>query len=378
MFAFILVPLLGGVGAAVDYGSAIGIRAKMQDALDIAVLEGARHGKGGADARTVREKSEASFDENFDNDVVTNAVRTFTPASGFVTGIATARQETTFMALLGVRTIDIHVTAKAAYSGSSPCIYVLAPNTSQALLMNSGARVTARGCEVHVHSTANPAAMFNASTTLDVAKTCIKGTRITRNGGTQTSLSTGCAAAADPYAGVIPVPNSSACTFNGANYNGGAVTLSPGVYCGGINFNGISDITLQPGTYVIKNGDWNVNGGNMRGNGVTIYYVGTAKIQFNGGMDIDLKAPTSGVYKNILFAENEANSLSSQVFNSSVRERFEGVIHLPRRNVTFNARSDVNGEKLVLVVNTLILNTVTWSLSPMASGGGGEGVYLVN
>ncbi len=377
-FALLLVPLLGSLGAAIDYGAAVGVRDRMQEALDIAVLEGARVAKGGAGTDTVRGKAETSFDQNIVGVGLTDITRSFTPSSGLVAGVATATQDTSFIGILGIETIDIQVTAQAAYSGSGPCIYIMAATASQALLMNGGAHVTAKGCEVHVHSTGNPAAMFNSNTTLDTAKTCIKSTKITKNGGTQTNLSTGCAAAANPYAGTIPAPSSATCTYNGTNYNGGTITLWPGVYCGGINFNGTSDITLQPGTYVIKNGDWNVNGGKMRGDGVTIYYAGTAKIQFNSGMDIDLKAPTSGTYKDILFAENEANSLSSLVFNSSIRERFQGIMHLPRRNVTFNAKSDVQGEKFVLVVNTLILNTVTWSLSPMSGGGGGDGVYLAH
>lgn len=379
ILALMLVPLLGSLGAAIDYGSAVGVRDRMQEALDIAVLEGARTAKAGGSTDTIRTKAGTSFDQNIMSVPLTGIVRTFTPSTGIVAGVATATQDTSFIALLGIETIDIEVHAQAAYSGSGPCIYIMAPSASQALLMNGGAHVTAKSCEVHIHSTANPAAMFNSNTTLDTAKTCIKSTKITKNGGTQTNLSTGCAAAANPYAGTIPVPNSATCTYNGTNYNGGTITLWPGVYCGGINFNGTSDITLKPGTYVIKSGDWNVNGGKMKGDGVTIYYAGTAKIQFNSGMDIDLKAPTSGIYKDILFAENEANSLSSLVFNSSVRERFQGVIHLPRRNVTFNAKSDVQGEKFVLVVNTLILNTVTWSLSPMSGGGGGgDGVYLAH
>ncbi len=38
-------------------------------------------------------------------------------------------------------------------------------------------------CEIHVRSTANPAAIFNAGTSLDVKKVCVKGANAIQNGG---------------------------------------------------------------------------------------------------------------------------------------------------------------------------------------------------
>ncbi len=52
------------------------------------------------------------------------------------------------------------------------------------------------------------------------------------------------------------------------------MTLSPGVYCGGLNIQtGTTD--AQPGVYVIRNGALNVaSGATLKGNGVTIVLTG--------------------------------------------------------------------------------------------------------
>src|SRR6187200_56217 len=45
MFALTMVPVMGMVGAAVDYSRASGVQTGLQAALDAAVLAGARHGE---------------------------------------------------------------------------------------------------------------------------------------------------------------------------------------------------------------------------------------------------------------------------------------------------------------------------------------------
>lgn len=91
------------------------------------------------------------------------------------------------------------------------------------------------------------------------------------------NLYTSCAAESDPYAGNMPAVSQTTCTHSNLNFNGGTVNLTPGVYCGWINFNSGTNVNLAPGLYVIKNGGWNVNGGTWTGNGVTFYFADTSK-----------------------------------------------------------------------------------------------------
>ena len=103
----------------------------------------------------------------------------------------------------------------------SPCV----GEQQKSLLVNSGAQIDARDCEIHVRSTAVPAAIFNSGSKLDTKKICIKGALIIDNGGTHPNVATSCAAEADPFAGAFPEPSSSSCTYSNGNYSGGTVTL---------------------------------------------------------------------------------------------------------------------------------------------------------
>ena len=184
--------------------------------------------------------------------------------------------------------------------------------------------------------------------------------------------------------GKLPAPPSTTCsgsTANGGNYNGGSVTLSPGVYCGWFNFNNAPSVTLQPGVYVIKSGGWNVDGGAWVGSGVTFYFADSSDIQFNSGMNLTLSAPSTGTYSGILIYEADGLSNSNFVFDDSVGENLSGLIYLPSRNLTFNSTSNETTPNVTVVANTAIFDQVNWSLTPnstwpisrsTSSSGGGQ------
>jgi hypothetical protein len=295
--------------------------------------------------------------------------------------MATFDNPTYMLKLIGMDSIKLSVTATALRSAAqtaAPCIYVLDPNGSQALLVNSGAQINAPGCEIAVKSNGTPAGMFNSGSKLDFKRVCMQGAKVTQNSTVVANLALNCSSAADPYAGQLPTPASSACTFSNGNYNNATVNLTPGVYCGWFNFNNSSArVNFAPGVYVIKNGGWNVNGGTWTGKGVTFYFADTSKIQFNSGISATLSAPTSGTYKDLLFYEAANLPKSDFIFNDSVANNLTGVIWLPSRTVTWNAKSGVASDSLTLVTWRLILNNTTWTLNPLEKTGGGKAVASV-
>ncbi|WP_164477581.1 pilus assembly protein TadG-related protein [Pannonibacter phragmitetus] len=378
IFALLALPLIAAIGVAVDYGYAVTVRTQLQAAADAAVMAVAREVSQTRDQSKAAELGATVLQANQENwlissDAAVHAVR-FEPGSVQVT--VSARVETHFLRVLGRNTLEVSVLAEAGLGGANPCIIVKSPSASQAFVVNGGVNIAAKECEIHVWSTASPAAILNGGSSINAARICLRGDRIIHNGGTYSNLERNCSPLADPYEGRISAPASTQCTQWHGNFNGPSVSLSPGVYCGWFNFNGSPSVTFQPGLYVIKDGGWNVNGGVWRGDGVTFYFADTSKIQFNSGMDIVLSAPKSGPYADILFSEKPGLSSSQFIFNSTVRENFKGVIHLPSRDVTFNASSDVQGEQFLLVANTLVLNSINWVLKPLQSGGGGSGGYI--
>ncbi|MDR3526491.1 MAG: pilus assembly protein [Rhizomicrobium sp.] len=377
IYALSLVPMMLAAGGAVDMIAAIDAKTSLQNAIDAATLAGA----GASNSTSVASNTFAA--EPAGKFAVNGTPSFSVNGDSSFTGTVTASVATKFLAVAGINTLSIAATATAKQGNSSTaCILVLNKTSSQSLLLNSGADIEASKCEAHIASTGAPAAIFNSGTTLNTAKTCIAGTSIISNGGTHPNVITGCTVAADPFAGNLPVPNTSCTYTNYSPPNSSAFTMQPGVYCGWVNFNGAPTITFAAGTYVIKNGGWNVNGGSWSGAGVTFYFADTSKIQFNSAVQATLSAPTSGTYDGILMYEAAGLSASQFIFDDSKGHTLSGLIYLPSRQMVMNAGANTVADAVTLVVDTLIMNTATWYVTPagsktIAGSGGGGSAYLV-
>lgn len=361
IFGLAVVVILAAAGIALDFARAAHARTQMQQALDSAVLAGVR---AKSDAQLAA--AQKIFDNNFINGSAKNVSVSFNPAGELeLSGKATGQLDTTLAAVLGVKKMSIGVSSRAkAIGGGIVCILVLDKAASQAFLVNSGPDVDAPECELHVKSTASPAAIFNSGSDIETKRICIAGKNIIDNGGRHPNLEKECITAEDPFAGKLTEPSSGSCTYSNLNFNGGNVTLKPGVYCGWVNFNNNPNVTFSPGTYIIKNGGWNVNGGTWTGKEVTFFFADQSKIQFNSAVSATISAPTFGTYKDIVMFEKSGLSRSQLVFDDSRDMNLKGVMYLPSRDVTFNSGSRLNNKKMTIIVNTLILNGTRWTLEP--------------
>lgn len=366
-----LAAMLMAVGAAVDLARVLEARENLQGSLDQATLIGAQD-TSASYATTATNALDANLDANAVDRTTLQSSFTKNSDATVLTGSASLDVPLTFAAILGKSSVEISVSAKATIESSaseSPgervCILVKSAKRSQALLANSGAKIVAPDCAVHVASQASPAAIFNGGSNLSTKHICIKGNTIIDNGGTHPNLETGCTTAADPFAASMPTPPTSACDWSiSGSYDASTITLNPGHYCG-VNFNSAATVTLNPGLYIID-GAWNVNGGSFKGDGVTFYFKNGSGIQFNSGVKAELTAPTSGTYKNILIYQ-DASSLSwtpSWVLDDSKGHKLSGLIYLPGYDVTMNSGADATADNLTMVVNTLILDSMTWYVAP--------------
>lgn len=378
-FAVALSAILIAAGIGIDHCRKLALEAKLQQAIDSAVLAGVK-----TDAQSRETKARSLFDANLAASDAENISASFSsPSADNFSGQASATIPTTLTGLLGVNTLNVAVNATAeATGGGDVCILAVSKTASQQILLNSGAKVDAPACELHAKSTGSNTAVFNAGTTINTSRTCLAGNSVLDNGGTHPNVEKNCAAASDPFAGNLPVPASSVCTLSNGNYNGGNVTLSPGVYCGWFNFNNAPNVTFNPGLYVIQGGGWNVSGGNWTGSGVTFYFADTSKIQFNSAVATVLSPPTSGTYANILMYEKQGLAISPFVLDDSRNMKLAGLVYLPSRDVTFNSGSQLTSKSISLVINTLILNNTNWKLTPsdprIASGSGTKTARLTH
>ena len=404
IFAFSAIPVIGAIGAAVDFSKASDVRSQMQNALDAAVLAGVTQ----ASANQIATAGNV-FDGDFSGKYATTATRSFTQnADGSLSGTASTSVSMAFLSVLQVPPLAMTVksTANPGKQATSPvCILLLSQLDSQALLVNSGAVLNAQSCEVHVASTQNPAAMFNA--TLNVKRICVKGANVTKNGGVTPPVVTSCATISDPFAGTLPTVSTNSCSnipnannnlnynsgssaavlpagvYGGINFSNNSVTLNPGAFCGSINFNGVTSgtVTLNPGLYEIH-GTWNVNSGwTVNGTDVTFYFVDqNAMVHFNGATAATLSAPTTGTYANILMYEPTGLSTGYATIDSSTLN-LKGLIYLPSRKLTANSTSNLSSTGLNMVLSTLTLNSTNWSIAPGAASmgvasGAATSVYL--
>lgn len=381
VFALALVPIFGAIGAAVDYSQANDVKSRLQNALDSAVLAGVTQ----ISSQQIPTAT-AVFGANHTGQFTTTVTSSFLQnADGSLSGTASAVVKTSVLGVLGVSSIPVKVAATAAKSAqptSNVCILLVNPLRSQSLLVNSGAKLAAPSCEIHVRSTQSPAAIFNA--TLNVKRICVKGSTVIKNGGVTPPVETNCAAISDPFAGKLPAVSAGACTFDNQVYNPGTVTLDPGVYCGWTNFNGSGTLVLNPGLYVIKNGGMIFNSGwTVTGAGVTFYLADqNATLTFNGGVKATLAAPTSGTYANILMFEPTGLGNTNLPINGTSGDSFTGLIYLPSRDVTINSVSNMTTSNVSMVFSSLILNATNWSiaagaLSMTVSTGAAKGARLL-
>lgn len=379
--ALALLPLMMAAGGAIDYSQALASRTSLQAVLDSAVLAGAV----AADVKTRDSQAGAFLNRGAKTENINIVSSSFKANDdGSYQGVATAEVDTAFLRIVGIdeQTISAKTVVAVPKVSNKVCILVLDPSANQSLLVNSGANIKGPDCEIHISSTGNPAMIMNGGSTLNVARVCVKGSKIIQNGGTISKLELNCNTASNPFVNALPKPSSSTCTVSNVNYSG-TNSLSPGVYCGNFNFNGSGTLNLKPGTYVFKNTRWNINSGwKVNGTGVTFYFAdANSYIQVNSGVEINVTAPTSGDYADLLFFEPDGLSKSQFSINGQAGHKFEGLIYLPSRNVTFNSMSSVASEAITIVVNQMILNSANWAIAPgkkaINAGGGSNGLVYI-
>ena len=361
--ALAIIPIMLVIGLGIEFRQAENMRANLQNALDSSLVAAVLF----EDEAGSLDQGRQTFDGNISLFAASNPrVELRRVDANTVEGTARATAPPVLSQLLGLGGFNVSVSSRAQFAGQGavPCIILTGTDVSGALVFNGGAQLTSLDCGINGHSTANPVALLNAGIDIDVPDICLAGTHIVNNSGPVDNLRLGCVPVADAFDGMIPMPPSVQCDLGlPRNVNGGSITLQPGVYCGGLNLNANVDVTFEPGLYVIRNGDWNVNGGDWEGAGVTFYFDDTSKIQFNSGVRAELTPPLGGNYEGVLFFERPGLPPSNFPLNDSRGFGISGLVQLPSRNVIINGNGDVRQRDALLVFNSLTFNSAHWELS---------------
>jgi Flp pilus assembly protein TadG len=279
MFALALVPIVAMVGAAVDYSRANNLRSQLQATLDSALLAGARDGSTNwTDVATnflnanVRAKDGAVAQPTF----ALTAKRAYT-------GSVSAQVPTNFLGVMGLKTISVGVTSTASVASAGGYYCVLALNlTAQPGLQltgNATITITAPKCVLQVNSNNLNAVDLNGNTAISSVENCfVGGLRKVGNSSISPAPDATCKPVPDPFA-AYPRPVVGTCDYTDFKLSGNkTATLQPGVYCGGMNFNGPVNVTFAPGLFIIKDGVLTETGGTFTGQGVTFFLTGSGAL----------------------------------------------------------------------------------------------------
>jgi hypothetical protein len=243
---------------------------------------------------------------------------------------------------------DAHTSASRAAIVTDSCVFALDPTAAGSLAASGNTTVTSN-CSFAVNSDSDAAVTLRgiASIVLSGSSSIVITGGFDLSGQAQLSPApiTGAQPIGDPLASLPPPTVSSTCDFVNVVINDVA-TLSPGVYCGGIQVGGNAAVTLNPGTYILEGGGLTVRGNaTLIGSEVAFFNTGTAEsyepIIIGHDSIVQLSAPSSGSLKGVLvFADRLISSSqtsisqTTNVLGAGVGSMFEGDLYLPTQTVS--------------------------------------------
>lgn len=366
LFGLTTVVVFGMVGLAVDVGRVFAARSHLQAASDAAALAGSQQGDFTDQQRITMAKS--VFTANTRGSAMTaGVIPTATVEGGKVTVSSDAVIGTLFMQVLipslagtsvgGSSTGSAGVIINAA-AGSTiataganlgqGCILALDVNGQYGVKINggSGGSFINANCGMFVNNETNGPIDGNSHGHINTTFTCVRSSYYDDDTQYAVPPTTHCPAVADPFAGMT-APTVGNCTFNNKrvrdNDSAAAHTLSPGVYCGGLDITSKNMVTFQPGTYIIKNGQFSMSSSSKaQGTGVFFYLTGNnARISWGSGAQTVFSAPATGTWAGMLIWGAEALSNAHRI-GSHANSKFQGAVYTPTSEIDIQCSGEVN------------------------------------
>ena len=361
-----LVALLAAIAVAADMGFFFDYRRRMQTGADNAAMAGAEQLRRGATDDQIQTAGiNGAASDGFTNGASSTRVTVnHPPASGyyagnssFVEAIISQPRPTIFMGILGFQSATVSTRAVAGAQNSPNCIYALNPTASAAFGTSGGASVNA-GCGIVVDSSSGSALSSTGNASVTATSIAVNGN------------ATGCCFSPTPQTGVPPEPDplaaraaptfSGGCDYTKFKVPGGTKVLTPGVYCGGIDISGQSNVTFMPGLYVLNGGGLSQSGGGtMSGTGVTFYNTGGGDFTYkpigiSGGTSGTLSAPTSGPMEGMLFFQDRSiRSNQTNTVSGGSTLALEGALYFPTTPLNFSGGSTGTANYTVIIAQTL-------------------------
>lgn len=342
-FAFVAPVLLAAAGAGVDASRFYAERSALQEVADAAAIAGARqfflqsddNSTAESVARQTADAAIGAHAAEIDADVGVQADAELTRVQ--VTIAATLKPA--ILSVVGAHgfAIEVDAIAEARGGGAGTCIIGLESSARDAVFLNTNAKIIGPKCAIYSNSTSNAGLSVLREARIESGLTCTSGGYSGGSMNFSPMPLSDCPPREDPLAERAE-PQFGACDHSRKQLDDFTGSLDPGVYCGGIVINGTSDVTLNPGIYVIKDGQFQVlRTSKLRGENVGLFFTGrNADLYFQEQADISLSGPVSGPMAGVLIWQaNDPRAAKLFEVRSTKVHTLTGTIYLP--NSTFYA-----------------------------------------
>lgn len=377
----VAMPVMMGFAAiGVEVGLWYADRRDLQTAADAAALSGAfervRGNPAGLQDAARREARRNGFNIGAPaNQIAVNNP----PLAGSMAGEGNAvevvlvrQHEVLFASLFLSAPVGVAARSVASVEVTGEACVLALDRTASAAVYNQGSTVVnMAGCVLAANSNALDSIKISGSATVDAYSLWTVG-QVDSSGGSL-SLTRPPTENAweldDPWASLTVQPYGS-CQYNDTKFTGEVATISPGVYCGGLDIGGTSVITMQPGTYVINRGDLKIGAqATVRcscpnpEDGVTFVLTSSGAasdigdIDIRGGADIQLRAPSGAAdpYRGVLiYQDRRASTAGVNKLNGGASMSLSGGIYIPQQAVEFS------GNNAATACTQIVARTVTF------------------
>jgi Flp pilus assembly protein TadG len=271
---------------------------------------------------------------------------THTTTAGAVEVIITQPQTRLFSAMWDSQSMTLSARAVAIPAsswGGTGCVAALSGSASGAIGTQGNAQIALNNCSMFDNSSNASALTAGGTSAISAYSVNVVGqvpSASAANISVTNGIQTGGAPMIDPYGNTSP-GSLSGCDQHSFNAKT-AVTISPGVYCGGMKLDAGANVTLNPGVYYLDQGSLQVNGSaTMSGTGVTLVFTSStgqnyANAQINGGAAINLTAPTTGATAGIaIFGDRTCRQVPRSSSKASPRRSSEAHSICPKEQSAF-------------------------------------------
>ena len=303
LFAFAVLPILGAAGLGIDYNRQIGYRAQLQQATDAAALA-TMLAVSKSDASQLQATAQKQFNSAFSQTGLAPVPVTasYDAAKPSVTISAVASVPTQIVKMFGYPVLTVGATSTATTAAGTGrtwpvCVLILASTEKHTLMTENSAQIQFSDCMVQVNTNDWDAVEARGASSINSTngENCFVGD--IHYGNVTPEKNPSCTFFADPFAGQ-PMPTAAAtCTYQNFTTTAAEATLQPGTYCGNTNING-GNITLASGLYIIKDGNFTINGNSkVTANGVTFLLTGSGpNFYVAGNASLNLTPYSSGQF----------------------------------------------------------------------------------